>query len=190
MSIAFTTGTTAGVRQGTVQPGQVVTYTLSAAASQPMVLILDSPGKDVTLGVFGPDGSMLLDPANKFTRWQWLLPRTGLYTIQVIGGATAEAYTLTAKVAEVVHFASGATSITLSGRTVNGFVFSYAVGASANQAMTVSLNVPSTTAYLDVFGIATGTLLSPSRQSQFLDRGSAANPGVPYRGYPSQWSGG
>jgi hypothetical protein len=31
--------------------------------------------------------------------------------------------------------------------------------------MTVSLNVPSTTAYLDVFGIATGVLLSPTAKA-------------------------
>src|SRR5450759_1885484 len=83
MNIVFTTGTTGAVRQGTMQPGQVVTYTLAAGASQPMVLILDSPGKDVTLGVYEPNGTMLLDPANKYTRWQWLLPRTEVYTIQV-----------------------------------------------------------------------------------------------------------
>jgi hypothetical protein len=31
--------------------------------------------------------------------------------------------------------------------------------------MTVSLNVPATTAYLDVFGLATGTLLSASAKA-------------------------
>ncbi|HEX7621231.1 MAG TPA: hypothetical protein VF359_08540, partial [Anaerolineales bacterium] len=64
-----------------------------------------------------------------------------------------------------VHFASGATSITLSGKTINGYVFSYAVNAMINQTMTVSLNVPSTTATLDVFGIATGTLLNPAAKA-------------------------
>jgi hypothetical protein len=165
MNIVFTTGTTAAVRQGTVQPGQVVTYTLAAGASQPMVLILDSPGKDVTLGVYEPNGTMLLDPANKYTRWQWLLPRTEVYTIQVIGGASTENYTLTVKVAQILNFASGASSMTLSGKTINGFVFSYALSAKAGQTMTVSLNVPSTTAYLDVFGIATGVLLSPTAKA-------------------------
>ena len=165
MNIVFTTGTTAEVRQGTVQPGQVVTYTLAAGASQPMVLILDSPGKDVTLGVYEPNGTMLLDPANKYTRWQWLLPRTEVYTIQVIGGASTENYTLTVKVAQILNFASGASSMTLSGKTINGFVFSYALSAKAGQTMTVSLNVPSTTAYLDVFGIATGVLLSPTAKA-------------------------
>jgi hypothetical protein len=50
----------------------------------------------------------------------------------------------------------------LNGKTVDGYIFSYALSCKVNQTMTVSLNVPSTTAYLDVFGIATGTLLSAS----------------------------
>ena len=164
-TIVFTTGTTAAVRTGTIQPGQVVSYTLSAAQLQPMILILGSPNKDVTLGVLDPNGNVLVDPANKFTRWQAWLPKTGIYTIQVIGGASTENYTLTVKIAQVVNFASGATSITLSGKTINGYVFSYALNAMVNQTMTVTLNVPSTTAYLDVFGIATGVLLSPAAKA-------------------------
>ncbi len=160
-TIVFTPGTTAGVVTGSAQPGQLIEYKLSASQSQPMILILESPHADVTLGVFEPDGTKLLDPANKWTRWQWLLPKTEVYTIQVIGGPTAENYTLTAKVAQLVSFSSGATSITLSGSTINGYVVSYGFGCKSGQTMTVSLNVPSTTAYLDVFGIATGPLLSP-----------------------------
>ena len=62
------------------------------------------------------------------------------------GGATAEDFTLTAKVAQRINFTSSAISTTLEGTTVNGYVFSYALRAQANQTMTVSLNVPSTTA--------------------------------------------
>jgi hypothetical protein len=68
-------------------------------------------------------------------------------------------------VAQIIKFATGATSITLPGKTINGFVFTYSVNAKKGQAMTVSLNVPPTTAYLDVFGIATGVLLSPTAKA-------------------------
>jgi hypothetical protein len=88
-----------------------------------------------------------------------------VYTIQVIGAASSEPYTLTVKVAQLVNFASGATSITLSGTTINGFVFSYALTAKSGQTMKVTLTVPPTTAYLDVFGIATGVLLSPNAKA-------------------------
>ena len=53
----------------------------------------------------------------------------------------------------------------LGGFTPNGFVFSYAISCKASQVMTVSLNVPATSAYLDVFGLASGTLLSASTKA-------------------------
>ena len=127
-----------------------------------MILIMNSPNNDVTLGVFEPNGNMLLNPANKWTRWQAVLPETEQYKIQVIGGATAENYTLTAKVPQLVNFASGSSSISLNGSTVNGYVFSYAISAKANQTMTVTLSLPTNIAYIDIFGIASGTVLSPS----------------------------
>ncbi len=189
-SIAFAPGTTAGVVQGTVLAGQVLTYTLSAAQGQTMVLILTSPNSDVTLGVFAPNGSMLLNPANKFTRWQILLPSTGLYTIQVIGGGATETFNLTAKVAQVVNFAAGTSSITLNGATVNGFLQSYSFSAQAGQTMTASLNVPSTTAYIDIYGIATGTLLSAATKGKYLYRRPSADPGLRDRSGPGEWAGG
>jgi hypothetical protein len=116
--------------QGAIQSGQIITYTLEAGQSQPMILIMNSPNNDVTLGVFEPNGNMLLNPANQWTRWQGLLPQTEQYKIQVIGGATAENYTLTAKVPQLVNFATGSSSISLNGTTVNGYVFSYASAQS------------------------------------------------------------
>jgi len=165
VNIVFASGTTAAVEQGSLQPNQVRTYTLSAGQNQPMMLLTYSPNNDVYLGVMEPDGSKLLDPAKKYTNWQWLLPKTELYTIQLYGGATSEDFTLMAKVAQIVTFPSGATTVMLNGSTPKGYVFSYSLACQANQVMTVSLNVPATTAYLDVFGLATGTLLSPSAKA-------------------------
>jgi hypothetical protein len=162
INIVFSPGTTAAAEQGTIQPNQVQSYTLSAGQYQPMILILEPSNAGAYLGVTEHDGNKLLDPAKKWTNWQWLLPKTEVYTIQVFGGASAENYTLTTKVAERVTLPAGGTSITRSGSTPNGFVFSYALACQANQTMTVSLNVPASTAYLDVVGLATGVLLSSS----------------------------
>ena len=164
-NIVMQAGTTAAVVQGTAQAGQVITYTLAAGRSQPMILIMSSPDNDVTLGVFEPNGSILLDPADKWTRWQALLPQTETYTIQVIGGATAEDYTLTAKVPQRVNFASAAISLTLKGSTVNGYVFSYALRCQANQTMTVTLDIPASSAYIDIFGLSSGSLVSSSAKA-------------------------
>ncbi len=163
--INFTLGTTAAVETGTVQPGQVISYTVSASQLQPMILILESTQGDVTLGVFEPDGTKLLDPALKYNRWQAWLPKTEVYTIQVIGAASSESYTLTTKIAQLVNFDSGATSATLNGTTVSGYVFSYSLSCKSGQTMKVTLNVSPTSAYLDVFGIATGVLLSPNAKA-------------------------
>jgi hypothetical protein len=161
INIVFATGTTAAVEKGSVQAGQVVTYTLDAGQNQPMMLILNSANGDVFLGVTGPDGGKLLDPAvYKWSSWQWVLPKTGVYSIQVIGGAVSETYTLTAKVAELVQFGSGTISASKSGTTVNGYIVSYAFSCQAGQTMTASLNVPASTAYLDIFGIASGPILN------------------------------
>ena len=164
-SISLAPGTTAGVVAGTIQPGQVATYTLGALQSQPLTLLMDSPRNDVTLGVSDPNQNVLLDPGTRISAWQLVLPSTGLYTIQVAGGTQAESYTLTVKLPEVVNFAPGATSATLDGSTVNGYLYSYSLACSAGQTMTASLNVPSSTATLDVYGISSGTFLNPSAQA-------------------------
>jgi hypothetical protein len=162
LNVVFSTGATAAVKEGTLQPGQVQSYTVSAGQNQPMILILESSNNGLYLGVSEADGTKLLDPANKWTRWQWLLPKTEVYTIQIFGGTSSENYILTIKVAQLIHFASGSSSITLNGTTVNGYVFSYALYCNANQTMTAILNVPPSTAMLDIFGLATGLLLSPA----------------------------
>jgi hypothetical protein len=164
-NIVFGTGMTAAVEQGSIQPNQVQAFTLDAGQYQPMILIVSSPNNDVYLGVTEPDGNILLDPAKKWTNWQWLLPQTEVYTIKVYGGATTENYTLTTKVAQIITFPSGATSVTLGGSTPKGYIFSYALSCKANQSMTVSINVPASSATLDVFGLATGPLLNPSAKS-------------------------
>jgi len=163
--LIFATGATAGVATGTLQPGQTKSFTVSASQGQPLILILNSKNNDLYLGVLNPDASTLLDPAKKWNRLQWILPKSGVYTIQVIGGANTEDYILTVKIAAAINFASGSDTANLTGKTVNGLVVSYYAYCTSGQTMTTNLNVPSTTAYLDVFGIAYGPLLSSSSKT-------------------------
>ena len=157
--IIITPGSTAAVEKGTIQPGQVVIYTVKGYQYQPLVVNVDSPNFDVALGVIAPDGTMMFDPAKKFTDWQVPLHQTGLYTIQVFGGATTENYILTVKLPKHVYIGNGTTTVTVTGATLQGFVVSYAINGNPGEILTVSLDVPSSTAYLDVFGVATGSLL-------------------------------
>ena len=158
--LIFAKGATAGVATGSLTSGQIKTFTANAEQNQAMILILNSPKNDQILGVTNPDGSTLLDPAKKWNQLQWLLPITGAYTIQVLGAAGPEDYTLTVKIAAPVNFSSGSDTAILTGKTVNGLVVSYAVYCTTGQTMTTTLNVPATTAFLDVFGLAYGPLLS------------------------------
>ena len=88
--LIFATGATAGVAAGSLTLGQTKTFTVYAEQHQVMILILNSPKNDLILGVTNPDGSTLLDPAKKWNLLQWLLPKTGAYTIQVLGAAGPE----------------------------------------------------------------------------------------------------
>jgi hypothetical protein len=158
-SFALIAGTTAGVIQGTVQPGQVLQYTLPAGQAQPLTLIMESPSNDVTLGVFDPSHIALLDPARKLRAWQTALPTTGTYTIQITGGAITESFTLTIKLPVPVLFAAGTTSTSLNNSTVNGYLFGYALNCAEGQTMTATLNQPPSIATIDIYGLDTGTLL-------------------------------
>ncbi len=160
INIVFATGATAAVETGTLQPGQIQTYTINAGAAQPMVLLLRSNRNAAYLAVYEADGSVLLDPAKKWNSWQWLLPKTEQYTIKVIAGGTAsEDFALTVKVAARITFGAGATSAAVTGSTVGGYVISYAVSAAADQTLTANLTVPAGSAVMDIFGLATGDSL-------------------------------
>ena len=150
------------VVQGAIQPGQVVTYGVQAKQYQPLMVILGDPNDDLSLGVLDPNGNRLLDPADMFTYWQWQLPMTGQYTIQVVGGLTTENFTLTTKVGKLYTYPADGASIKIYATTLKGLIKSYAFRLSAGVVMTVSLNVPASTAYLDVFGVQTGSLLNAS----------------------------
>jgi len=161
-TFSLITGTTAGVIQGTVQAGQVLSYSLGAGQAQPLTLIMNSPNNDVTLGVLDPGGNVLLSTASKERSWQMALPSTGLYTVQVIGGSVADSFTLTIKLPVVVSFASGTSSIALTGTTVNGYLFSYSLNCAAGQTMSAALAQPTSTATIDIYGLTSGTLVDAS----------------------------
>jgi len=161
-TFSLITGTTAGVIQGTVQAGQVLSYTLGAGQAQPITLIMDSPNNDVTLGVLDPNGNILLSTASRERSWQMALPINGLYTVQVVGGSGSESFTLTIKLPVVVSFASGASSTTLSGTTVNGYLFSYSLNCASGQTMSAALAQPTSTATIDIYGLTSGTLVDAS----------------------------
>jgi hypothetical protein len=157
INLLFATGTTALVASGSLQPGQSQEYTINVGNSQPMILILTSTKSEAVLAVYDAAGNVVLDPSNRWTRWQSLLSQNVQhYKIRVVGGSSAENFNLTVKVAARINFASGATSATISASTVKGYVLTYAVRGIAGQTLTASIDVPAGQAVMDIFGLATG----------------------------------
>ena len=175
-NLIFTPGTTAIVETGTLGAGQMQTYTINLGASQPMILILNSKIGDDYLAVYDASNTVILDPAKKWSRFQWLMPaKVQLYTIQVIGGASTEDFNFTIKVPARIKIASGSTSATVTGATVKGYVLSYTISGATNQTLTANLSVPAGSAVMDIFGLATGDVLLSSNSNSTTFSGKLAS---------------
>ncbi len=154
--MSFTAGATFGIAQGTLQPGQSQTYVLAAIQGQPMIAMLDSVNHDMTFGITGKDGVVLLNASQMQSTWQGLLPSTQDYYIRITAGASAGNYTLSVTIAARIQLAAGATSATRNGSTVGGYNVTYVLHASAGQTMNLNLTIPSGTAALAVWGFTDG----------------------------------
>jgi hypothetical protein len=155
--IEFSPGATAGIEQGTLQPGEFQDFVLEAGQSQPMIVMADSPAHDVTLGIVGrSSGSTLLEASKKWSSWEGILPATQDYMLTVYAGTKTEDFTLTVTIPSRITFSQGATSTTVSGSTPSGLVVSYVLYALANQTLSVSLNVPADSAALTIYGFEDG----------------------------------
>jgi hypothetical protein len=62
----------------------------------------------------------------------------------------------------VITFPADGKSTTIYATTVRGLLKSYAFRLSTGVVMTVSLNVPASVAYLDIFGVQSGSILNAS----------------------------
>ena len=92
--IQFAAGGTSAVIDGDLQAGQTVYYVLKASATQTMSVKISSPNGDVYLGVFGADGSVLLQSADEDTIFSGTLPTTQDYYLSLTSSGTTS-YTLT-----------------------------------------------------------------------------------------------
>ena len=154
--LTFAPGATFGFVQGTLQLGQSQTYVLEAMKGQPLIAMVDSYNHDNTLDITGKNSTVLLAGSQKLNSWQGLLPSTQDYFFKVGAGASAEDYTLSVTIASRIQFASGATSATVTGSTVNGYNVTYVLYASGGQTMNIALTVPAGTAALTIWGFSDG----------------------------------
>jgi len=155
--VDFATGATAGIATGKIAPGGVQNFLVGAAASQPLILSVDSLNHDVTFSVTGRrDGAVLLPASQKLASWQSILATTQDYVVQVHGGASTEDFTLNVIIPARITFDPGAISAQRSGATAGGFIVSYILRATAGQKMKLQLVVPGGNAVLAMYGYQDG----------------------------------
>ena len=92
--IQFAGGGTGAVIDGEMEAGQTIYYVLTASAAQTMSVKIMSPNGDVTLGVFGADGQVLLDSVNQDTLWSGGIPATQDYYLSLTAGTSKTSYSL------------------------------------------------------------------------------------------------
>jgi len=168
---SFAPGTTAGSVKGTLLPGQTQNVVFNAGYGQLAFITADSPNRDVTFGLSGANGQVLVSPSLKWTSWKGYMPATQDYIVQLTGGATTENYELTFVMPVRISFAAGATSGGVSSSLSPYQVQSYVVSAGAGVPLQVSVLNANTT--IAVFGASDGVVL--------VSAASAT------KGYPGTW---
>jgi hypothetical protein len=93
--IEFAAGITQTIVGGVLAQGEVGRYVLRAMAGQRMILALQATGEQVTLGLVGDDGQVLLSGRVAGSRYDGFLPAPQDYTIWVgANGGSGTIYTL------------------------------------------------------------------------------------------------
>jgi len=145
--IEFGPGRTWAVEQGQLESGATDRYVLRAPAGQGLYVSLASPNRDVSLGVRGADGQLLVHPetGTDFAAVT-TLPASQDYVISVVPSGGDTPYTLRVSVAPAgerparIQFEPGATSATVVGVLEGGGDHaSYILSASAGQTMDITV---------------------------------------------------
>lgn len=154
--INLATGATNGVVTGRVEANQRVTFRAGAAANQVIIASLFTQAGNAVLEIKGADGSSILADSLRYTSYRTLLTKTQDYDFTVVGGGSAQDFTLSVAFTVPVSFASGSSSASYSGRTVGGNPVTYTIYANAGQNLSVKLNTNPNDAALTIWGFNTG----------------------------------
>jgi hypothetical protein len=156
--IAFAKGATSGGAATTLAPYQVQSYVLNAGGGVPM--LVNTKNANTTITIFGANTGVVLVPAWSNTKglpgWQGMLPSSQDYVIQAIAPASSQAINLVVSIPARISFATGTTSATRSGSTVNGNVVSYVAWGAAGQTMDLNVTSSDGSAVLVAYGFQTG----------------------------------
>ena len=152
--IRFATGATAAVVEGQLAANRQKYYLLSAGAGQTLDVTLTAPS-DLTLGIYGADGSTVMAASSKLG-FRGVLPKTQDY-ILVLTSVSAGNYNINLDIPERIFFTPGSTSATLTGAIPANLSQYFILRAAKGQTLTVSAT-PQDKLQLILFGVD-GTVL-------------------------------
>jgi len=152
--IRFATGATAAVVEGQLAANSQKYYLLSAGAGQTLDVTLTAP-TDLTLGIYGADGSTVMAASSKLG-FRGVLPKTQDY-ILVLTSVSAGNYNINLDIPERILFTPGSTSATLTGTVPANLSQYFILRAAKGQTLTVSAT-PQDKLQLILFGVD-GTVL-------------------------------
>jgi hypothetical protein len=202
--ITFPPGGTSVTLQKTLAPNGLDRYVLRGLAGQTMTVNLVHSVENVTLQIFGADGSVFASGAARISNWSARLPTTQDYYIAVISDATVAAnYTLAITIPPLaatpmpdnprrISFAPGATRTSIQGATATPGQDRFVLRALAGQTMSVNISSAQGSAILIIYGADGNVLISdhagatswsgrlPTTQDYFIDTRSVGNAVVPF----------
>lgn len=154
--INLAAGATNGVVTGRVEANQRISFVAGAAANQVIIANLFTQAGNAVMEIKGADGSTVLAEATRYTSYRTLLTKTQDYEFTVVGGGSAQDFTLSVAFAVPVNFASGTSSASYTGRTVGGNPVTYTIYAQAGKQLQVNVNTNASDAALTIWGFNTG----------------------------------
>ena len=171
--INFAPGTASATETGTLTTFGEITYLAAASKGQTMTVTLTAPSGEVSMGIYAPNGTTLLNPADPATTWNGTLPVDGDYRIKLASvlGIMDKNYSLKVEitssdgstpVTKRISFAPGATSATETGTLTTFGEVTYLAAASMGQTMTVTLTAPPGEVAMGIYDPTGAMLLNPA----------------------------
>ena len=178
--IHFAAGATSATVTGHLPASGSDLYVLSAQAGQTMMVDLSFTQGRAILVIWGADGTVLMSDHAEASSFRGVLPSTQDYFIHIKGrpeGATDYSLQVTippvatsqpGPSAERIHFASGASSATVTGHLQASGSAEYVLSAQAGQTMTVDLSFTQGRAILAIWGADGNVLMTDHAQASYF----------------------
>lgn len=147
---------------GNLPANQSQTYLLRSFQDQSFLAKISTNNNDLVLALRRENGQLITPVKDEGNNYEWLLPASEEYRLEVIGTGQPADYWLQVDIPRVVRFPSGSYGMVEYGRVNPGQTILYRLRATPGQEMTLRLTAPQNSASLGVFGLESGTqILSP-----------------------------